>query len=216
MTEDVMVFSADLLGRVGYFQGISFEPNKYLEIILNDKSLTCVERRDAEKDPSVKQLVSYVIVRHYGNIFTYRRGKLLAEQRLLGKYSIGLGGHISMYDSSLFGTTVEESMFREVNEEVEITSPYHHSTVALINDDTTSVGAMHFGIVHIITLENPLIKPKEKSINETKFLSFWQLRRNRSRFENWSQICINELGTLLQSNCTNQPLAGQSASLRQP
>jgi predicted NUDIX family phosphoesterase len=67
----------------------------------------------------------------------------------------------------------------------------------LLNDDSNDVGQVHFGVVHTLTLEKPLVKPKEKSINETKFLSTEELRNKIDTFENWSKICIQHIDRVI-------------------
>ena len=169
LEEYVLVFPTQLLEQIGKFQGISFELDKYLDIILNPKNHTFLKRKDAETNPAYKQLIPYALL-HCGNkFFVYRRGKLLAEKRLLDNYSLGIGGHISVTDPGLFGSTYDDGLKREISEEVTIESLYTQRVVALLNDDSNDVGKVHFGIVHALTLEKPLVKPREKSINETKF-----------------------------------------------
>ena len=128
----------------------------------------------------------------------YRRGKLLAEKRLLGNYSLGIGGHISVTDPGLFGSSYDDGLKREINEEVVIESPYTQRVVALLNDDSNDVGKVHFGVVHVLTLDKPLVKPREKSINETKFLAISELQKDVEKFENWSKICIQNIQRLIQ------------------
>jgi predicted NUDIX family phosphoesterase len=160
LEEYVLVFPAQLLDQIGAFQGISFEVNKYLDLILNPKNHTFLKRKDAETDPAYKQLIPYALLHCGSDVFVYRRGKLLAEKRLLGNYSLGIGGHISVTDPGLFGSSYEDGLKREINEEVIIESPYTQRIVALLNDNSNEVGKVHFGIVHALTLEKPLVKPK--------------------------------------------------------
>jgi len=87
---------------------------------------------------------------------------------------------------------------REINEEVVIESPYTQRVVALLNDDSNDVGKVHFGVVHVLTLDKPLVKPREKSINETKFLAISELQKDVEKFENWSKICIQNIQRLIQ------------------
>jgi len=195
--EYIMVFPTTLLKGIGYFQGLSFETKKYLEVILNQKNYKFIRRKDAEVDFNYKQLIPYAILRYKEGIFAYRRGKLLTEKRLLGNYSIGIGGHISVHDRNLFGITYEEGLYREIGEEIKIDSKYEEKIVALINDDTDEVGRVHFGVVHIFSLDRPSIEGKEKSINEAKFVSIVQLKKDIHKFENWSKICIKEIEKLL-------------------
>ena len=197
MEEHVLVFPTDLLNRLGDFQGLSFDVQKYLDVILDPKNHKYMKRKEAETDFRYKQLIPYVILHHEDKIFTYRRGKLLAEKRLMGNCSIGIGGHISVNDPTLFGTTYKEGLQREVNEEIIIETTYKEKVGGLINDNSNEVGRVHFGIIHVFSLEKPLIKPREKSINETGFSSKEDLKKNIDEYENWSKICIEGLDRLL-------------------
>jgi predicted NUDIX family phosphoesterase len=198
LEEYVLAFPTQLLEQMGKFQGVSFELKKYFDIIHNPKNHTFLKRKDVENNPAYKQLIPYALL-HCGNdVFVYRRGKLLDEKRLLGNYSLGIGGHISVTDPGLFSTTYEDGLKREINEEVTIESPYTQRAVALLNDDSNEVGKVHFGVIHVLTLEKPLVKPREKSINETKFVAMSELQKDVEKFENWSQICIQNIQRLIQ------------------
>jgi predicted NUDIX family phosphoesterase len=198
LEEYVLAFPTEMLEHIGAFQGISFEVDKYLEIILNPKNHTFIKRKDAETNPAYKQLIPYALFLCENSFFVYRRGKLLAEKRLLGNYSLGIGGHISVTDPGFFGSSYEDGLKRELNEEVYIDSPYNQRIAALLNDNSNDVGKVHFGIVHVLTLDKPLVRPKEKSINETKFLGIDELQKDIEGFENWSKICIQNIKHLIR------------------
>ena len=195
--EHVMVIPNKLLLDAGSFQGISFDIHKFIGLIEDPKATIFRKRQDVENDPQYKQIIPYAIFRHHFSVFSYRRGKLLSEKRLLGNYSIGIGGHISLYDENLFTETYEHGIEREISEEIVIGSKYEKSIVAFINDDTNEVGRVHFGVVYLFTLEKPMVKPKEKSINDPKFLTIPDLKKNIIKFENWSQICIRNINDII-------------------
>jgi predicted NUDIX family phosphoesterase len=198
LEEHVLVFPTQLLEHIGMFQGLSFELDKYRDIIRNPKNHIYLKRKVAESNPAYKQLIPYALLQFKDTIFVYRRGKLLAEKRLHGNFSLGVGGHISVTDPGLFGTTYEDGLKREINEEVNIESRYTQRIVALLNDDSNDVGKVHFGIVHVLALEKPLVKPREKSINETRFLNMSELQKDIDKFENWSKICIQHIQRLIE------------------
>ena len=141
----------------------------------NHKFMT---RRDAEKNPNFKQLIPYVIFFHDNKILSYQRGVLLSEDRLLHNHSIGVGGHISIDDPNLFSTSYEDGIYREIHEELHIDTEYTEKIVALLNDDSDDVGQVHFGIIHILNVEKPLVRKKEKSINNPTFVSIKKLKNN--------------------------------------
>jgi predicted NUDIX family phosphoesterase len=197
LEEHVLVVPAKLLKAIGVFQGLSFEMEKYTAL-LDSQHHTYMRRKEAENNPEFKQLIPYALMRCGEMLFAYRRGKLQGEKRLIGNYSLGVGGHISIDDPTLFGSSYHDGLLREVNEEVVISSPHKYKVVGLINDDSNEVGKVHLGIVHIFDLVKPLVAPKEKSINETKFLNKAELVEQKERFENWSQICIDNIDVLLK------------------
>jgi len=195
LEEYVLVFSASLLKELGYFQGLCFGFGKYIDIIQSNCKF--MKRENVETNYNYKQLIPYVILDHNDKIFSYRRGALLSEERLLSNYSIGVGGHISVDDPNLFTTLYEEGMNREIREEIYIDTEYVDNIVALLNDDSNEVGKVHFGIIHIFRLNKPEVRKKEKSINEPKFITIKELKKKINKYENWSKICINSIEKLL-------------------
>lgn len=197
LEEHVLVFPTKLLNEAGIFQGFSVEMEKYA-VLLNSKYHTYMKRKEAEYNPEFKQLIPYALLRCEEKFFVYRRGKLQGEKRLIGNYSLGVGGHISIDDPTLFGSSYHDGLMREVNEEVAISSPYKFKVAGLINDDSNEVGKVHLAVVHIFDLAKPQVVPKEKSINETKFMGKTELVEHKDQFENWSQICIDNIDMLLK------------------
>lgn len=194
--EYVLVFPTSVLRELKHFQGLCFDISRYMNVL--NHNYRFMRRKEVEKDFSYKQLIPYVILHYKDKIFSYRRGALLSEERLLDNYSIGIGGHISISDPNLFTDTYDEGMHREIREELYIDTEYIDNMAAMINDDSDEVGKVHFGIVHIFDLTKPLVRKKEKSINEPKFLEIEELKRNIDRYENWSKICINNIQKLLE------------------
>jgi predicted NUDIX family phosphoesterase len=194
--EYIMVVPALELWRSGYFEGLCFNFESYLSVI-EGQQIDYKLREDMETNPNYKQIIPYVILYHNGTFFSYRRGKLLGEQRLLGSYSIGVGGHISTTDRNLFDTSYNKAMRRELTEEIEIGSTYKEYIAALLNDDSNEVGRVHFGMVHILCLDTPIVKPREKSMNEPAFVDQSHLLKNIDKYENWSQICIRNIEHIL-------------------
>ena len=65
--------------------------------------------------------------------------------------------------------------------------------VALINDDSTSVGKMHLGIVHLCFLDNLNVTKRENCITNLQFLTADQIAACRNDLESWSQLCFDHL-----------------------
>jgi len=190
--EQILVFPASLLNELGYFSGFQEQgAEDYLKRIMEAKEFR--SRFSVEKDPSFKQLIPYVLMAHDNTVFRYTRGKKGSEERLRRLYSMGIGGHISNDDTNLFDPTYETALQREVDEEVEIGCKYNQRLVGMINDDSNSVGQVHFGMVHVFELEEPNVTKSESIITETGFVPVANLRKDWDRYETWSQLCIDYL-----------------------
>src|SRR5256714_3628863 len=121
--ENILVIKRELLDRLGTFQGLNFEPERYLAAILSRGNNFFLSRSKAETDPTHKQIIPYVLVAHADKVLHYVRGKKAGEQRLVAQGSIGIGGHMSDSDESLFA--LDEAAYRagverEVGEEIAI------------------------------------------------------------------------------------------------
>ena len=94
-SEQVLVVRRSLFDRLGSFHGLNAEISRYLPVFLEEGNHFFVPRAEAEEDPSLKQLIPYVVVTSGGKLLHYRRGSGSGEKRLLKKGSIGIGGHIN-------------------------------------------------------------------------------------------------------------------------
>ncbi len=200
--ENVLVVRRSLFDELGSFHGLKFEPEKYLEALLSRGNNFFMPRSEAENDPSYKQIIPYALIVHGDTVLHYVRGKKAGEQRLVSKGSIGIGGHMNDTDESLFAwdeTAYRVGVEREVNEELTIDTTFEDRIVALLNDDTTEVGRVHLGIVHIFKLAEPKVQKREAMITNLAFLTPDELRARREQLESWSQICLDGLDQLLRS-----------------
>ncbi|MEP6708929.1 MAG: hypothetical protein ABJB32_02210 [Verrucomicrobiota bacterium] len=198
--ENVLVVRRSLFDQLGSFQGLNFEPQKYLDALLSRGNNFFISRGAAENDPAHKQIIPYAIIACGDRILHYVRGKKAGEQRLVAKGSIGIGGHMNDEDESLFAwdeTAYRAGVEREVNEEIRIETNFEDRIVALLNDDTTDVGRVHLGIVHLFRLSEPKVEKREAMITSLAFLTKDELRARRDILETWSQICVDSLDRLL-------------------
>jgi predicted NUDIX family phosphoesterase len=191
--ERVLVVPAAVLHEAGVFQGFSPRVEEYLPRLLDPRHLRYRPRAEAETDPAYKQIIPYVVLRWRDQVFHYRRGKRATETRLQALRSIGVGGHISAADGSLFDPPYREAMFREVAEEVHLDSPYQERCLGLINDDRTPVGQVHLGIVHVFELAEPKVQRREQALTRAGFAPLAELRGQRAEFETWSQFVLDVL-----------------------
>jgi predicted NUDIX family phosphoesterase len=198
--ENVLVVRRELFDELGSFQGLCFEPQRYLDVLLARGNNHFLARATAENDPTHKQLIPYALLACGERVLHYVRGKKAGEQRLVAKGSIGIGGHMNDEDESLFAwdeQAYRAGVEREVNEEVKIETPFEDRIVALLNDDSTEVGRVHLGIVHVFRLETESVQKREAMITNLAFLTKSELAARRENLETWSQICVDHLEQLL-------------------
>src|SRR4051794_11567227 len=198
--ENILVVKRSLFDELGSFQGLNFEPNKYLGKLLSRGNNFFLPRAAAETDPTHKQIIPYVLIACEGKVLHYVRGKKAGEQRLVAKGSIGIGGHLNDTDESLFAwdeAAYRAGVEREVNEEIRIDSGFEAKIVALLNDDSTEVGRVHLGVVHVFKLEQPNVEKREAMITNLGFFGADELRMRRDTLETWSQLCVDALERLL-------------------
>jgi predicted NUDIX family phosphoesterase len=179
-TELVLVIRRSLFDELGSFHGLNAEVGRYLPVFLEPGNHFFVPRAEAEEDPSLKQLIPYVVVTHDEKILHYRRGSGSGETRLLKKGSVGIGGHINDGDGlgeAFDAAAYQRALMRELME-------------ALLNDDTNPVGAVHLGIVHQCQISSSEVSANEAAIAELGFLSLEELSERHEQLETWSQLVV--------------------------
>ena len=201
-SENVLVIRRELFDQLGSFHGLNFEPQKYLDAFLSRGNNFFLPRPEAEINPVYKQIIPYALIAFQDKVVYYVRGKKAGEQRLVAKGSIGIGGHMSEEKDRFLWHTTDEAAYRagverEVNEEIKIDTPFEDRIVALLNDDTTEVGSVHLGVVHVFQLAEPKVEKREAMITGLTFLVKDELLTRRETMETWSQICLDSLDRLL-------------------
>lgn len=207
--ERVLCFKRKLLEDLGVFQGLNADIGKYLPVVTAHENILYKNRSEAELDKNFKQLIPYVLIICGDKILRYQRGKKGGETRLHGLYSVGIGGHISDEDSGLFSSAAgyHEGMRRELMEEVDI-SGANDAAVAVINDDSTEVGQVHFGVVHVLFVPDENVATRRSGINTPEFIPLADAVKDAAGYESWSKFCLENIELLL----VKAAAAGVSAS----
>jgi predicted NUDIX family phosphoesterase len=192
-SEQVLVVPARVLDEAGIFQGLSRRTDHYLPRLLDPAHLSYRRRDQVENDPSFKQIIPYVVLKWRDQLFNYVRGKRASETRLQALRSLGVGGHINPADTNLFDSPYHEAMLRELAEEVRLETEYEERCFGLIYDDSTPVGQVHLGIVHVFELAEPKVQRREQGLTKAGFTPLAELRSARHEFETWSQFVLDEI-----------------------
>ncbi len=211
--ERVLCFPRRLLEEAGEFQGLNLEVERYLPIVTASAQLRYLNRSEAEQDKRFKQLIPYVLLVCNGKLLRYRRGRGGQETRLHGLYSVGIGGHISEEDHNFFAKDqgYQDGMRREILEEVAV-EEVRESAVAVINDDSTEVGCVHFGVVHVMQVANENVVGRRSGIRGPEFIPVAEVVKDTSDYESWSRFCLENLDALLRKTAGSGAAAAGGAT----
>lgn len=148
------------------------------------------ERSLVETDQSLKQIIPYNVFVNDGNVFVMQRLSAQSEKRLHNKYSVGIGGHINTEDS---GDVVETGRKREFDEEVDYQKPYKVKLAGFINEETSDVGKVHFGVVYMVEGSDSSIQVKEKDKMTGSMVPIGDLSKYYDGMEQWSKSVVDYL-----------------------
>lgn len=184
------------------------------------------QRSYLETDDGYLQLlpgVTFVRVNDDGDIthvYAYRRTKKVGEQRLGGKVSIIVGGHIEFDDLIMenpgvidFLQTVDDNLHREIEEEVVFDAPskLHLENPlegvvlspkyrGLILDLENEVGRCHVGVHHFAALpEHVEVRVVEETLDNIGFIPVEEFldpnSQYQGQYEGWAEIVRHHLKT---------------------
>lgn len=164
----------------------------YLEALTN--SIEYRRRGDVEGDHSFKQIIPYVVLWNTrGNakkLYVTKRVKA-GDPRLLGGYSIGVGGHIRLPEK------IQEGLKRELMEEVGLNlsllpSVFH----GVLSSDATEVDRDHIGLVYFV---NGVGLPEDLKCLEEELEGQWMTQEEiryspvYNKLESWSRIIFDAI-----------------------
>ena len=86
-------------------------------------------------------------------------------------------------------------MRRELMEEVDI-EVGKETAVAVINDDSTEVGFVHLGIVHVVQVADESLANRRSGIVAPEFVPMSEAMKNPDAYESWSRFCLENLEAL--------------------
>lgn len=147
-----------------------------------------VLRSTAEDDPGLKQVIPYLVLRDGDSWFLMRRTKAGVDARLHDRWSIGVGGHLNPGDGDVLG-----GLRREWAEELVADFVPDFAPVGLLNDDTTSVGAVHVGFVYVADAAGRPVAIRETEKLVGAFATSGDVTAVRDGLETWSRLVFDAL-----------------------
>lgn len=156
-------------------------------------------RYKAELDFESKQIIPYIVIKRGDKIYTTTR--IQGDPRLVGKMSIGAGGHIDhkdvvVKDSRIdVAKTAANCMNRELLEELAIDgSVGEYQFITDFCDDSVEVSRVHLCLLHVLEVaEDTTVEIKETEKLSGEWLTVEELRETYGSLENWSQIALDLL-----------------------
>ena len=165
-------------------------------------------RHELENNDEFGQALPYIVVRQGGHVFSYRRTKMVGEERLIGMRSIGIGGHVDLTDvrysiDSVINvvTTFAGAIARELEEELQFNDPEGAAltfaqlgivptVIGMINDTSDPVGQVHYGILLLLDLPHGFTcRVKEEELQGEGFIDPATIEG----CESWTKLTIEYL-----------------------
>lgn len=147
-----------------------------------------LDREAMERDRAFKQVIPYLVLRDGPRYFLMRRTRAGGDARLHDRWSIGVGGHLNPGDADVFG-----GLRREWREELDAAFEPGFQPIALLNDDTTEVGAVHIGIIVVADAAGRPVRVRETDKLDGLFAEPAEVRAVAERLETWSALVFEAL-----------------------
>ncbi len=180
--EQVLVVARERVPDAAAWYGLRSEGMAaFLEVVAREGEYA---PRDAmELDPAFKQIIPYLVLRDGDRYFLMRRTRAGADRRLHDRWSIGVGGHLNPGDDGLLG-----GLRREWREELDAGFEPDFVPLALLNDDTTDVGAVHLGVVFVADAAGRSVAVREHDKLTGAFASAAEVAAVAADLETWSRL----------------------------
>jgi predicted NUDIX family phosphoesterase len=145
-------------------------------------------RSAVESDPSLKQVIPYLVLRDGASYFLMRRTRAGGDARLHDLGTIGIGGHLNPADGD-----VEGGLRREWTEEIVADFVPEFVPVGVLNDDSNPVGSVHVGVVCVADAAGRPVAIRETEKLTGAFATPAEVRRVRDGLETWSRLVFDFL-----------------------
>lgn len=159
-----------------------------------------VPRRVAEQTDEYVQLIPSFVVFRGAEVLSYKRTKKTPENRLHDSYSIIFGGHLQADDvPKLFWhdpEMVENFVFRELFEELEIIPPARHKNyLGMIYLEGSTFERQHAGLVFALdTKPDSLARSLEPGYHSNlSFIPWNSIEESPIMKDRWSEVVIRLL-----------------------
>lgn len=192
LVESILVVKRSLLFSHNAWHGMNTTNlDQFINLITEHKKF--LPRPEMEQNPTYKQIIPYLVFCHNEKYFLMQRKTTASEQRLQGKLSLGIGGHMRQEDMT--SNSLFDWAKREFDEEVNYNGSCTITPLGMVNDDTDDVGKVHLGLVLLLTGDSDKISVKSELKSGT-LVPLNECIKQYDRLESWSQIVVDHLQTI--------------------
>ena len=148
-------------------------------------------RYKAEMDEKYRQIITYAVIKDKdnGNIFGTKR--IGGDERLVGKISIGIGGHVEPPEG------LYEALYREIEEEVGVKVNQIHLCPfnGYVYSSDEPVSRVHVGLVFTALVDKKYVKVLETDKLVGEWFSIEELTKAAvdGKLEGWSNIVLDKV-----------------------
>lgn len=155
-----------------------------------------VYRKDAEYNPEYLQLIPYVLIKHNSQYLVAKRTG--GDERLIGKISLGMGGHINPEDE---GETKEDLFINNMNRELskeelfldtKLTRSLEFVGLIRHTDPKDIISQDHLGLFYVLETLDSNVGIKEEDKLEGGLVDVQEIIEQVDKSESWSRIIIHE------------------------
>jgi predicted NUDIX family phosphoesterase len=210
LLDGFMLIAGDEKEKQGLFNQF-FKPE---EIVIGS-------RHWMEQDENFLQIIPCCLFRKPdGTVLNYQRVKNTGESRLLGNYSVCVGGHMNLqelqYENNRvnIASSVWNGIFREVREELGVDlenviytdcvlnyENYFDEFRGIIYDSSNAVGRVHIGLLFVFDVNQDCEFDSKVAESEGLSLKGWHLPEtllyhhdiDAINLENWAKIVLEAL-----------------------
>lgn len=218
--EKVLVAETAHLKNTGLCEeGYWSDPMPLLRFLTTPGCTRFMNRDRAEKDQACRQVIPFFVVKLYDGILITKRSSTQGDERLRGKMSLIIGGHVNAEDSATgeycHGLDVLNAIItgaqRELIEELDIQTPSSNPRceacfAGVVNEDETEAGRTHIGLPILLDLcPGTKVRPAANDFEEFEFVSHLRLvggtedRALTSQLETWSSLIALNLPSVMSA-----------------
>lgn len=203
----MVVNNAKLFGK-DYFEG--FSPASSVDFLSRMlMHYEFMKRKFAEHDLNFKQPIPYAVIVNpkLKLVFGFKRSgdkNAYHENRLHGKWALGVGGHIEPVDTeaSSDDDPIYFGLLREIEEEVNIKGSKNIKLLGYINHTLVEVDKYHLGLLYLVETDATEVSLNEPEIEFGKLMSVSEFENifntEGATLESWGKIALEPVKEYLE------------------